>query len=325
MPRWEVRARDRVVRKDAVNWLVALGLVVEELELDASVLTHMACEPGPERSLVLHDPMSGLSFVVRPAADARAVTWEDAPTGASRGGARLSLAGAGGSSGLDASHGDEEQLFGDFDDLEPEHLDEDTPTSLPRPAFEMPTPTARAPEESDAFTLFPRGPTSDPARMPPDVAMRLLERGLEIASASTREAASDQAITVLRQIVAADGGAVLVLQGGGLFFLAAQGPQAERVRGTTIPRDAGFAGFVVHQGTPLLVPNATADIRHHTDLDNRTGYRTRAVLAVPIRDGKNVVHGCLQLVNPPTRFLPWHLEAASSVAVALAERLRSQK
>lgn len=320
MPRWEVRARDRVVRKDATNWLVALGLAIDELGLDASLLTHMACEPGPERSLVLADPVTGLSFVVRPASEARAA-WDE--PSASRGAARLSMADGGHATGaISQAHEDEEHLFGDLDDLEQEPLDE--PSTMPRPALDMPAPAARTPEEPDTFSLFPRG-GADPARMPPDVAMRLLERGLEIAMAPSSEAAADQAITVLRQIVAADGGAVLVIRGGGLAFLAAQGPQAERVRGTTIPRDAGFAGFVVHQGTPLLVPNAAADIRHHSELDTRTGYRTRAVLAVPIRDGKNVVHGCLQLVNPPTRFLPWHLEAASSVAVALAESLRSRK
>ena len=327
MPRWEIRARDKVVRKDAVNWLVALGLALEELGLDASTLTHFGCEPGPERSLVLHDPSSGLSLLLRPASEARVHYGHD---NVSRGPARFTLAGGSLDEDTDrvqAPRNDEEHLFGDFglDDLG--DLDDDlTPGGSPMPMrLEMPPPSAANPEEPDAFTLFHSGGHSENARMPPDVAMRLLECGMEIATASSIEAASDQALTVLRQVVAAEGGAVMVLRDGGLHFIATQGPQSGQLRGTTIPRDAGFAGFVVHQGTPLLVPNASADIRHYNETDQRTGYRTRAVLAVPIRDGRNVIHGCLQLVNPPTRFLSWHMEAASSVAVALAESLRAQR
>ena len=116
----------------------------------------------------------------------------------------------------------------------------------------------------------------------------------------------------------------MVVRENGLFFLAAQGPRATETRGIVIPHGSGIAGHAIAQGNAVIVHNASADIRHYVELDTRLGYRTKAVLVVPLRDGQDIIHGCIELLNPPTRFQPWHLEAARTVAVALAQALRGR-
>ena len=65
MPRWEVRVRDRTVQSEAPNWLVALGLALAELDLDADPLSRMVCDNRDDGSLRVVDPASGTTYTVR--------------------------------------------------------------------------------------------------------------------------------------------------------------------------------------------------------------------------------------------------------------------
>lgn len=330
MPRWEVRAWDRVVVREAPNWLVALGLAVDELRIDADLLFRMACDLRPDGTVQIREPASGTSLTLRRVVMQAARPTTRGPSAhqvedifdldtnqgeAARGPARFALADGGEDEapGPDAlAQDDEDDFFAGWDE-EP---------SVP-PSLVMPTPMSRREPEPEMESIFDDpSEVEDPARMPPSVALMLLERGMEIAGARRSEEAADLALGVLRQVVPAESGAVLIPRDGGLVFVAAHGPRAPSVLGRVVPSGAGISGYAYSQGKALIVHNAGGDIRHFHDLDDRTGYRTQAVLAVPLRDGRDEIHGCLELLNPPTRFQPWHLEAARTVAVALAEALR---
>ena len=347
MPRWEIRAAERITQKDAPNWLVALGLAVEELALDAEAFSRMICDHRNDGLMVIREPIAGLNLTlrrltgssVRPAREAG--RWdpsagqvedifeldfggEEQPAPKPRGPARFALADSTDDDDtLPSQHSGNAASAADFDEL----FDDwgDGGDSLP-PPVNMPAPRMGHDSSGiDADALFgTTNPGSADMQLPQHVALALLERGVEIANAPREVDAANLALTVLRQVVPAESGSVLVIGTNGLGFLAVQGPRASELRGASLPLGLGIAGFAVANGKSLIVHNARADIRFFGGMDVRSGYRTQAILAVPLRDARDTLHGCIELLNPPSRFLPWHLEAAQTVAVALAERLRSR-
>lgn len=79
----------------------------------------------------------------------------------------------------------------------------------------------------------------------------------------------------------------------------------------------GIAGAVVQSGEVVVVDDAYADKRFYQAVDQNTGYRTRNLLAVPLRDLEGATVGVLEVLNK--------LEGAFSPEdVELAEALASQ-
>jgi HD-GYP domain-containing protein (c-di-GMP phosphodiesterase class II) len=64
-----------------------------------------------------------------------------------------------------------------------------------------------------------------------------------------------------------------------------------------IPLGAGIAGAVAATGAPLRIDDAYAHPRFNAAVDQETGYRTRSVLAVPMRNTRGEVVGVLQALN----------------------------
>jgi len=64
-----------------------------------------------------------------------------------------------------------------------------------------------------------------------------------------------------------------------------------------IPSDSGIAGAVVMSGATEIIPDAHADPRFNPAVDQETGFRTRSIIAVPLRDAKGEVFGVAELLN----------------------------
>ena len=64
-----------------------------------------------------------------------------------------------------------------------------------------------------------------------------------------------------------------------------------------IPDNAGIGGDVIHNGHPVQVDDVTTDDRFNSDVDKETGYTTRNLLCVPLRDGGGEVMGAFELIN----------------------------
>lgn len=158
---------------------------------------------------------------------------------------------------------------------------------------------------------------------PEDLAEQLFDGGFDIAGADSVEEAAQASVTLLQQFVPAESGCVLVagINDTALRFVAATGPSADDVKHITVPFGAGIAGFCHNSGADMIVRDAAHDPRHHGDVDAQSGYRTRSVLAAAVRDADGDIHGCIELLNPPGGFHPWHLDAARSVARTLADYL----
>jgi putative ABC transport system ATP-binding protein len=64
-----------------------------------------------------------------------------------------------------------------------------------------------------------------------------------------------------------------------------------------IPIQTGIAGYVARTGQTLNVPDAYKEPHFNPDADKQTGYRTRSVLCVPIKDHEGRVFAVAQLLN----------------------------
>jgi hypothetical protein len=240
---------------------------------------------------------------------------------------------------LDAANFEDDAATFDAAALDGDGLDAREPPALiapPPPSLQMPIgPSAAlighiAVEEQsadfDASDLaFVEGevalPTTDGP--PEDLAELLFDGGMEVASADNPEAACAAALALLAEFVPAESACVLGagINDTSLRFLAVTGPSAEDVRHLTVPFQKGIAGFCHTTGADLIVTDAAVDPRHNAEVDASSGYRTRGVLAVALRDSDGDIHGCIELLNPPEAFAPWHLDAATSVAQTLAAYL----
>ncbi|MDZ7373267.1 MAG: GAF domain-containing protein [candidate division KSB1 bacterium] len=105
---------------------------------------------------------------------------------------------------------------------------------------------------------------------------------------------------------------------GELWSLAAHGEREIR-----FPAHLGIAGEVLRTGKMLNIPDAYQDSRFNREIDQRTGYRTRSVLAAPLRNRAGEVIGVFQVLNkeggPFTREDELLLDAISGLAATQIE------
>ena len=71
------------------------------------------------------------------------------------------------------------------------------------------------------------------------------------------------------------------------------------VEGRTLklPDDAGIVGEVIQRGMTIQVDEPYEDPRFNKDVDKKSGYTTRNILSVPMRDGDGEVIGAFQVLN----------------------------
>ncbi|QJR12192.1 hypothetical protein DSM104443_03277 [Usitatibacter rugosus] len=101
-----------------------------------------------------------------------------------------------------------------------------------------------------------------------------------------------------KQVTKAEASSLLLLDEltGGLRFHVAKGAAAEGLSKITIPIGKGIVGAVAATNAPLLITDAYADPRFDRSNDERTGFRTRSLLTVPMVS-KGVTIGVVQVVN----------------------------
>ena len=82
-----------------------------------------------------------------------------------------------------------------------------------------------------------------------------------------------------------------------MHFHVVDGPQTGDLQRVTVPvNDRSIAGWVAGHRRPALVPDAYRDSRFTPTYDQRTGFRTRSVLCVPLV-AKDRFLGVIQLLN----------------------------
>ena len=63
------------------------------------------------------------------------------------------------------------------------------------------------------------------------------------------------------------------------------------------PADKGLAGYVVKTGESLNIIDAYNDSRFNPEVDNKTGYRTKTILCMPIMNNNREIIGAFQVIN----------------------------
>ena len=64
-----------------------------------------------------------------------------------------------------------------------------------------------------------------------------------------------------------------------------------------IPVGSGIAGAAAQTGQTIRIDDAYADPRFNPDVDKQSGYRTRSILSLPVKDRSGHVFAVAQLLN----------------------------
>jgi len=106
----------------------------------------------------------------------------------------------------------------------------------------------------------------------------------------------DRLVTRIAEALGADRGTLYLVdpEAGELFSKAAHLPELKQIR---LKIGQGIAGTVAATGQTLNLPSAEGDRRFFREIDRQTGYRTRSVLAAPMRDRDGNVIGVVQVLN----------------------------
>ncbi len=88
----------------------------------------------------------------------------------------------------------------------------------------------------------------------------------------------------------------------------------------------GIAGHVATTGEPLNIPEAYDDPRFNQGVDRQTGYRTRTILCMPVRNKAGSIVGALQVLNKRAGvFTPADEEMLDALASQAAIALENAK
>lgn len=131
--------------------------------------------------------------------------------------------------------------------------------------------------------------------------IKKLQSLLDVAKAMTAERDLDVLLELILHeavsVVDADRCTLWIVdrESGELWTKVAHGlGQDETIR---IPIGVGIAGQVAQTGEIINIPDAYADARFNREVDKKTGYRTRNILAVPMRYTTGEVTGVVQALN----------------------------
>ena len=341
MQKWMVSCVDGTTEAEGVSWLGAIADAVNKLGMKPGVLAQMVCEVDSGRSVIIRNPGTGYVFLVERLGDGvepslsfeSSVTlppddWVE-PDSVFQHDSIFELpspvvGGRVARSPIGVRAGGPDEV------IEPSlpPLSEDTlpPSDMPLPPLQMRVPDLQAapsaPSTEDRLaTLTTSGGSLAFEPAPADLTETLFMSAFGISGATSIEDAASEALDAVLGLVQAEAAAVLYAGMGelSLRFVAARGPQAAEARRHLVPLDEGVAGFVHRNGCSLIIQDAANDERIHREVEAATGYRTQSMLAVVVKDTAGTIHGCLELLNPPRRFQPWHLDAALSIATSLGD------
>ena len=127
---------------------------------------------------------------------------------------------------------------------------------------------------------------------------QLVQVSARINSSVTLERLLAEIMESAKTIMEAEASSLLLLDGetGELIFTVPTGPARAEISGIRIPAGKGFAGWVARTGVPLVVSAPEKDPRFFGEV-SKSGFRTRYLICVPMRDSEGKTLGVLQALN----------------------------
>ncbi len=146
---------------------------------------------------------------------------------------------------------------------------------------------------------------------PGDLVAKLLDIMEGLYHAKDLDALLDQVLLQARRLTAADAGSIYIIENQTLQFsyihndtlFSAAGGNKYLYASHTLPIDANsLAGYVALTGEVLIIDDAyqlppALPFAFNQAFDARSGYRTKTILAVPLRTSRRKIVGVLELIN----------------------------
>lgn len=134
--------------------------------------------------------------------------------------------------------------------------------------------------------------------------------GIALSSEHDLKKLLELIVTEARNFTRADGGSLYIIENNKLNFIVAQTASLEKrgdhkhyFKSSTLPLSReSIAGYVAITGETLNIPDVyqippTVAYRFNRLFDQKTGYRSKSMLVVPMRDHHDEIIGVLQLIN----------------------------
>jgi sigma-B regulation protein RsbU (phosphoserine phosphatase) len=128
---------------------------------------------------------------------------------------------------------------------------------------------------------------------------KLLELSRRLAGTGDLQSILSMVIDALRDLLDADRATVFEYDAKAdeLFTQVAHGLGGSAPQVIRIPAGAGIAGAAARGKRIVNIPDAYADERFNRAVDQKTGYRTKTILAIPLLDHDGVLVGVAQVLN----------------------------
>jgi GAF domain-containing protein len=127
---------------------------------------------------------------------------------------------------------------------------------------------------------------------------RLVEISGHLTSTLKLEELLGQITEAAAELLGAETSSLLLLdeETGELTVDVAAGEPGRDVLRKTVPAGTGIAGWVVQNDEPTVVASPRDDPRFYGEIDEKTGFETRSILAVPMRTKERVI-GVIEVIN----------------------------
>lgn len=127
-------------------------------------------------------------------------------------------------------------------------------------------------------------------------------RGLELLLRLSLEICSQRDLRCLLERVWKELTRILDAERSSIFLLDQENKElrsvvAQEAQEISFHKNKGIAGRVLATGLPMLIPDAYANPHFNPEIDRMTGFRTRSIMAVPMRGHSGSVLGVAQVLN----------------------------
>ena len=160
---------------------------------------------------------------------------------------------------------------------------------------------------------------------PLDDLAALIDATLRVNSTEDLETMYRHILRGAREVLRSEAASLLLREDtGALRWFSAIGDACPVLQSQGLEPGEGIAGWVAQTGESVLVPDVAQDPRFCARIDAFSGFKTRALICVPLLTHGHV-QGVLQLLNPPpdAPYTPYDLQKAQAFASLSAVALEN--
>jgi phosphoserine phosphatase len=128
----------------------------------------------------------------------------------------------------------------------------------------------------------------------PEALWRILDVSRQLGANTDLGTILAQVVDAARDVLRAERGTVLLYDARAHELFATVATGADQIR---FPAERGIAGQCARERRLINVPDCYTDPRFNPEIDRRTGYRTRCLMAIPLVGFDDALVGVMQVLN----------------------------